>query len=59
MGSIDMDDVSKFIGICIKCGACIKKCHVGAKYYDDVNYLKHQHELEDKFVDRKEPELFF
>lgn len=59
MGSIDRDDVSKFIGICIKCGACIKKCHVGAKYYDDVNYLKHQHELEDKFVDRKEPELFF
>jgi len=59
MGSIDRDDVSKFIGICIKCGACIKKCHVGAKYYDDVNYLKHQHELEDEFVDRKEPELFF
>ena len=59
MGSIDWDDVSKFIGICIKCGACIKKCHVGAKYYDDVNYLKHQHELEDEFVDRKEPELFF
>jgi NAD-dependent dihydropyrimidine dehydrogenase PreA subunit len=59
MESIDGDDVSKFTGICIKCGACIKKCPAGAKYYDDVNYLKHQHELEDECQDRKEPELFF
>ncbi|SHI93115.1 4Fe-4S dicluster domain-containing protein [Dethiosulfatibacter aminovorans DSM 17477] len=58
MGSIDSDDVSKFTGICIKCGACVKKCPVEAKYYDDVNYLKHQHELEDENKDRKEPELF-
>ena len=59
MASIDRDDVSKFTGICIKCGACVKRCPVGAKYFDDVNYLKHQHELEDTFEDRKEPELFF
>lgn len=58
MGSIDGEDVSKFTGICIKCGACVKKCPVEAKYYDDVNYLKHQHELEDENKDRKEPELF-
>lgn len=58
MGSIDSEDVSKFTGICIKCGACVKKCPVEAKYYDDVNYLKHQHELEDENRDRKEPELF-
>jgi len=59
MGSIDRDDVSKITGICIKCGACIKKCPVEAKYFDDVNYLRHQHELEEKCQERKEPELFF
>jgi ferredoxin len=58
VGSIDLDDVSKFNGICIKCGACIKGCPVGAKYYDDANYLKHQHELEKEFEDRKEVEFF-
>lgn len=58
VGSIDSQDVSKFTGICIKCGACVKKCPVGAKYYDDVNYLKHQHELEDENKERKAPEIF-
>lgn len=58
MGSIDYEDVSLFNGICIKCGACIKRCPVQAKYYDDENYLKHKHELEIEFADRKEPELF-
>lgn len=58
MGSIDMDDPSKLNGICIKCGACIKKCPVSAKYYDDLDYLRHQYELEEEFIDRKEPELF-
>jgi NAD-dependent dihydropyrimidine dehydrogenase PreA subunit/flavodoxin len=58
MGSVDSEDVSKFNGICIKCGACIKGCPTEARYYDDVNYLKHQHELEDEFETRKEPEIF-
>ena len=58
MGSIDSEDVSKFTGICIKCGACVKKCPVEAKYYDDANYLKHQHELEDENKDRKVAEIF-
>lgn len=58
MGSIDIDDPSKLNGICIKCGACIKKCPVSAKYYDDLDYLRHQYELEEEFIDRKEPELF-
>ena len=58
MGSIDFNDVSKLNGICIKCGACIKKCPTNAKYYDDDDYLRHKHELEVDFVYRREPELF-
>jgi len=58
MGSISRDNVSEFIGICIKCGACIKKCPKGAKYYDDTAYLYHQHELEEGLKRRAEPELF-
>lgn len=58
MGSIDSEDVSKLNGICIKCCACIKKCPAHAKYFDDNGYLKHKHELEINFVNRREPELF-
>jgi len=55
---IDFEDVSKLKGICIKCCACIKKCPTQAKYFDDENYLKHKHELESEFINRREPELF-
>ncbi len=58
MGSIDYEDVSKLNGICIKCGACIKKCPTQAKYFDDEDYLRHKHELEVDFANRREPELF-
>ncbi|MDX9872452.1 MAG: EFR1 family ferrodoxin [Clostridia bacterium] len=58
MGSIDYQDTSRLNGICIKCCACVKKCPVGAKYFDDENYLKHQHELEEIYSSRKEPEIF-
>lgn len=58
MGSIDFVDVKKLNGICIKCGACIKKCPTGSKYFDDSDYLRLKHELEDKCEERKEPELF-
>lgn len=58
MGSIDYDNVSVLNGICIKCGACVKKCPVNAKYFDDENYLKHLHELEEEFNNRREPELY-
>ena len=47
MGSIDNEEVYKLNHICIKCGACIKKCPSHAKYYDDKDYLRHKHELED------------
>lgn len=58
MGSIDPDDPSKVNGICIKCGACVKQCPQGAKFYDDEKYLYHQHELEEGFARRAQPELF-
>ncbi len=58
MGSISHDHVSEVIGICIKCGACIKKCPMNAKYYSDAGYLHHQHELEEEFIRRAEPEIF-
>ena len=58
MGSIDPNDVTHYTGICIKCCACVKKCPVGAKYYDDEGYLYHQHELEELYQRRAEPEVF-
>lgn len=51
--------VASITGICIKCCACLKRCPVGAKYFDDANYLWHARELEVKFTDtRREPECF-
>lgn len=58
MGSIDREDPAVVSGICIKCGACVKKCPKQAKFYDDENYLYHQHELEEGFARRAKPELF-
>lgn len=58
MGSIEKNNVNLYTGICIKCGACIKKCPENARYYDDPGYLYHQHELEEGYIRRAEPELF-
>ena len=58
MGSIDPQDYSKVPGICIKCCACVKRCPEKAKYYEDEGYLYHQHELEEQWVRRAEPEIF-
>jgi NAD-dependent dihydropyrimidine dehydrogenase PreA subunit/flavodoxin len=58
MGSIDYEDPTKLNGICIKCCACIKKCPTNAKYFEDENYLRHKHELEINFANRREPEIF-
>ena len=58
MGSISFDNVREFTGICIKCGACIKKCPKQAKYYEDAGYLYHQHELEEELTRRAENTLF-
>ena len=59
MGSINPEDCTEIVGKCIKCGACIKRCPQGAKYFDDPQYLSHLKLLEEKFTSpRKEPELF-
>lgn len=58
MGSISYDNVREYTGICIKCGACIKRCPVHAKYYEDEGFLYHQHELEEGLKRRAEPALF-
>lgn len=58
MGSISRDDVREFTGICIKCGACVKKCPMKAKYYEDEGFLYHQHELEEGLTRRALPEWF-
>ncbi len=58
MGAISFENVREVVGICIKCGACIKKCPVQAKYYADEGYLYHKQELEEEYTRRAEPEFF-
>ena len=58
MGSINPEHTREYIGICIKCCACAKKCPSQARYYDDPGYIYHKEELEELYERRAEPELF-
>ncbi len=58
MVSIRAENVAEISGICIKCGACVKGCPNGARYFDDPGYLLHTHILEEQFSRRAEPSLF-
>ncbi|MBQ5708933.1 MAG: ferredoxin, partial [Anaerotignum sp.] len=58
MGSINPENTKEYIGICIKCCACVKKCPSQARYYDDPGYLYHKEELEELYERRAEPEYF-
>ncbi|MGN0671023.1 MAG: EFR1 family ferrodoxin [Anaerovoracaceae bacterium] len=59
MESINYMKPSEVRGICIKCGACIKKCEKNAKYFDDPGYIFHREQLERDYADiRREPEVF-
>lgn len=54
MGSIDPSDVTSVPGICIKCQACVTHCPVGAKYFDDPDFLSHKEMLEANFREEKQ-----
>lgn len=58
MGSISKENIKEYIGICIKCCACVKKCPTQARYYDDPGYIYHKEELEELYERRAEPEWF-
>ena len=58
VGSIPADDFTAVTGICIKCQACIKKCHTGAKYFEDAAFLSHVAMLEQNYSRRAESEFF-
>ena len=58
MGAISHEDFSEVPGICIKCQACIKKCHSHAKYFDDPAFLSHVAMLEEHYTRRSEPAIF-
>ena len=58
VGSIPADDLTAVNGVCIKCQACIKKCHTGAKYFDDAAFLDHVAMLEENYTRPTEAEFF-
>lgn len=52
-GAIDLADVEKVPGVCMKCCACIKQCPVQARYFDNPDYLYHVHDLEERYGDAR------
>lgn len=58
MGSINKEDPSDIIGICIKCHSCVKGCEQNAKYFDDEQFISHKSMLERDFARRGEPVFF-
>ena len=58
-GAIDYNDVKSVPGVCMKCCACVKKCPVNAKYFDDEVYLYHQRELEELYGVRRAINEYF
>lgn len=59
MGSISAENVREYTGICIKCGACIKRCPKGARYYTDEGYLYHKKDLEETWKRRAGVVIWF
>ena len=58
MGSISRTDFSEITGVCIKCQACVKHCHGGAKYFDDEDFLSHRQMLTENYTGRRESQFF-
>ncbi|MCQ2554990.1 MAG: 4Fe-4S binding protein [Clostridia bacterium] len=59
MGAINPENPTDIMGICIKCNACVKRCNVQAKYFDDPIYLKHKTDLEEKYSEEEKENQFF
>ena len=53
MGSIDPATMEA-VGLCIKCQACVRRCTVQAKYFEDADFLSHVAMLEQTFTRRAE-----
>ena len=58
MSSIDENDPSKMVGICIKCQACIYGCYAGARAFTNPEFISHVEYLNENYRDRKESEFF-
>lgn len=54
LGSIDSDDITQTPGICMKCGACIKRCPTAARAFTDPDYLFHKTDLEERYQEPKQ-----
>ena len=57
-GSIDPGDVSQTPGICVKCHACVRKCPVSVKFFDDPSLRSHIKMLERAFARPAQSEIF-
>ncbi|WP_312281213.1 EFR1 family ferrodoxin [Oscillibacter sp.] len=58
MGAIDPKNVASVPGTCIKCQACVTKCPLDAKYFDDPAFLSHKAMLEENYTRPAESALF-
>lgn len=54
MGTIRAEDPTDVSGICIKCQACVKVCHAGAKYFNDPDFLSHRDYLDQHHREKKD-----
>ena len=51
LGSIDKETMEA-VGLCIKCQACVRRCTVHAKYFEDGDFLSHVAMLEKNYTRR-------
>ena len=56
MGSIDPKTMEA-VGLCIKCQACVRKCTLHAKYFEDPDFLSHVAMLEQNYTRRAEHQI--
>lgn len=56
LGSIDRQTMEA-VGLCIKCQACVRRCAVQAKYFEDADFRSHVAMLEQNYTRRAENTL--